>query len=126
MGLQFHIQYKKGTSNTAADALSRAPDSCAVISTTTAQTAWLDRLHDGYEDDSEARTLVQELSLSGTNDKGYTLQDGVIRYKGRIWVGNKELAENHILQALHRSGIGGHSGVQATYHKVKHYFSWPH
>jgi hypothetical protein len=28
--------------------------------------------------------------------------------------------------ALHSSGIGGHSGVTATYHKIKALFSWPH
>jgi hypothetical protein len=40
-------------------------------------------------------------------------------------VGNNLLAQNHILQALHSSGIGGHSGIQATYHRVKALFAWP-
>jgi hypothetical protein len=30
-----------------------------------------------------------------------------------------------VLLALHNSGIGGHSGALATYHKVKQLFSWP-
>ena len=38
---------------------------------------------------------------------------------------NNAIAQNHILQALHNSAVGGHSGVQATYHRVKQYFSWP-
>ena len=29
------------------------------------------------------------------------------------------------MQALHSSGIGGHSGIQGTYHKVKALFAWP-
>lgn len=40
-------------------------------------------------------------------------------------MGNNPLAQNHILQALHNSGVGGHSGVHATYQRVKQYFSWP-
>lgn len=28
--------------------------------------------------------------------------------------------------ALHSSGLGGHSGITATYQKVKSLFSWPH
>ena len=35
------------------------------------------------------------------------------------------MAQQHILQALHASGIGGHSGIQATYHRVKSLFAWP-
>jgi hypothetical protein len=30
-----------------------------------------------------------------------------------------------LLQALHASGLGGHSSIQATYHRVKALFSWP-
>lgn len=29
------------------------------------------------------------------------------------------------MQALHASGIGGHSGIHATYHRVKSLFAWP-
>lgn len=92
MGLQFKIQYRKGTSNTAADALSRGPHTCVGVSMATAQHAWLDRLQAGYEDDAQARELITELSITGSNDKGYVLRDGVLRYKDRIWVGNNELA----------------------------------
>lgn len=30
-----------------------------------------------------------------------------------------------MLQAVHSSGVGGHSGVTATYHRVKKIFHWP-
>ena len=33
--------------------------------------------------------------------------------------------QQYILQALHSSAIGGHSGFHATYNRVKHLFSWP-
>jgi hypothetical protein len=97
MGLQFRLQYKKGTSNIAADALSRGPDTCAGVSAATAQPAWLDRLQAGYEDDAATRSLITALSITGSNDQGYSFKDGVIRHKDRIWVGNNALAQNHIL-----------------------------
>lgn len=40
-------------------------------------------------------------------------------------MGNNQLAQRHILQALHNSAIGGHSGVNATYQRVKALFAWP-
>jgi hypothetical protein len=52
------------------------------------------------------------------------LEEGIIRYKGRIWVDNSQLAQEHILQALHANGVGGHSGIQATYNRVKALFAW--
>jgi len=47
---------------------------------------------------------------------GYTLTDGVIRYKE---------AHQAVMLALHASGLGGHSGMTATYQKVKSLFFWP-
>ena len=40
-------------------------------------------------------------------------------------MGCNELAQQHILQALHSSGVGGHSGIRATYERVKKLFAWP-
>lgn len=85
----------------------------------------MEKLHQGYSDDEESKQLLVELSLNKTNEKGFELKDGIIRYKDRIYVGNNELAQQHILQALHASGIGGHSGNQATYHRAKALFAWP-
>lgn len=125
MDLNYKIQYKKGTSNTAADALSRMPEPDAVLSISMCTPSWLERLQQGYEEDADSKQLLLELSLSSTNDRGYTLADGIIRHKGRVRVGNNTIAQQHILQALHASGLGGHSGIQATYHRVKALFSWP-
>ena len=40
-------------------------------------------------------------------------------------MGNNPVAQSHILQALHASGVGGHFGIQATYQRVKALFAWP-
>ena len=80
---------------------------------------------DSYQHDPKAQTFLTELSLTGSNDKGYYLQDGVIKYKGRMWLGHHKDAQQDILLALHASGLGGHSGITATYHKVKTLFAWP-
>lgn len=86
---------------------------------------WIERLQAGYEEDEFTRQLMAELSLSSVNDKGFQLINDIIRYKGRIWVGTNPLDQQHILQALQDSGIGGHSGFNATYQRIKQLFAWP-
>lgn len=125
MDLDFTISYKKGTTNLAADALSRNPCTSLILAISTCTPTWLDRLIAGYEEDKEAKQLLTELCLSPDNTKGFQLSNGVLKYKGRIWVGNNTLAQQHILQAVHNSGIGGHSGIQATYQRIKQLFAWP-
>jgi hypothetical protein len=104
--LKFRIRYKQGVLNQAANALSRQP------------------IEEVLEDE-QAKQLITELSIDSTNSKGYTLRDGILRYHGRVWVGNNKLEQQHILQALHDSGIGGHSGITTTYIRVKQLFAWP-
>jgi len=124
MDLDYSIQYKKGITNVAADSLSRKPDS-SIMAMSACAPSWIQKLTEGYEDDESTKQLLTELSISPNNDKGFQLLNGVIRYKGRVWVGNNSLAQQHIMQALHDSGIGGHSGFNATYQRIKHLFAWP-
>jgi hypothetical protein len=98
-----------------------APSALAISVSTL---AWLERLQQGYEDDTETKQLLSELSLHEENSKGFTLQNGIIKKK-KILVGNNIVAQQHILQALYASGIGGHSRIQATYHRIKALFAWP-
>lgn len=85
----------------------------------------MDKLQEGYYEDEETKHLISKLTLGVSIIPKYTLQDGIVKFLGRIWVGNNELAQQHILQALHSSGIGEHSGIHATYHRVKSLFAWP-
>lgn len=49
----------------------------------------------------------------------------MISYTQRIWLAHNEEAQRHILQALHASPVGGHSGIHATYMRIKRLFAWP-
>lgn len=123
LGLQYKIVYKKGSTNTAADSLSRRPQMICAVSTVTPK--WMEIVVEGYLKDEKTKQLLTELSVQGANDQGFTLVDGVIRKNGKIWLGNHTAAHQAILQALHNSGLGGHSGFRVTYHRISQMFAWP-
>jgi hypothetical protein len=127
LGLQFVIKYKKGISNAAADALSRQHDGNVLAAVSKITPLWMENLQNGYVDDAHAQQLIVELSVVPThsNADGYSVSDGILRYKDRIWVGTNELAQSHILQALHSSGVGDHSRIRPTYERIKQFFAWP-
>ncbi|KAL0373662.1 UNVERIFIED_CONTAM: Transposon Tf2-11 polyprotein [Sesamum radiatum] len=97
LGLDYEVQYKKGTGNRAADALSR-------------------------------REHLEEYSSSkgGLKDTypEYSILNGMIRKGTRVCVGKQEDLRKHIIQVLHNSTVGGHSGIQGTYQRVKSLFYW--
>jgi hypothetical protein len=106
MGFQFKVVYKQRTENRAADALSRRPneETCAAMSAVTPR--WMEIVVEGYMKDEHTVKLLSELSITGSNSKGYTVTDGIIRYKGRVWLGSHKEGQDAVLQALHSSGLG--------------------
>jgi hypothetical protein len=124
LGFQYKLQYKKGTHNSAAGGLSRQAHDEELGAISTSIPKWLETVIESYQQDEQTKTLLSELCITKVNDKGFSLSEGVIRYKGRIWLGNHKEAHQAVLQALHSSGLGGHSGISATYHKVKSLFAW--
>jgi hypothetical protein len=87
--------------------------------------SWQDNLATGYLDNDQDKKLLTALSIPRAHPVGFSLVDGLIQFHNRIQVGHNKLAQQHVLQALHSSGIGGHSGIQGTYQQVKCLFAWP-
>jgi hypothetical protein len=117
--------YRKGRDNSAADALSRQDHGEEALAMSSCQPKWLEVNIEGYNSDPETQKLLTELAVTGSNTKGFTLSDGIIRYKNRVWLGTHKEAHKAVMLALHDSGIGGHSGMKATYNKIKNLFAWP-
>jgi hypothetical protein len=126
MGLQYKILYKKGILNGAADALSRKPpDSSQLMTVTTVQPTWLAAVQASYDEDTHAQNLLQKLAVAPLADENYTLDHGILRYKGRILVVNDEQLQTRIISAFHDSPQGGHSGFPVTYRRLLALFKWP-
>jgi hypothetical protein len=123
LGLQYRVQYRPGTENQAAYALSRyGPTEINVVSVVIPQ--WLTDIQHTYNSDSKTKELVAKLAIDSAVVAHFSLKDGLIRYKNRLWIGEDPHLQAKIVSALHSSLIGGHSGVPDTYSRVKSIFAW--
>uniref|UniRef100_A0A8R7VF59 Reverse transcriptase domain-containing protein n=1 Tax=Triticum urartu TaxID=4572 RepID=A0A8R7VF59_TRIUA len=119
----FTLQYKKGKENVVADALSRK-NTLMAMSLVTPQ--WISAVEASYTNDSTCQSLMEKLLLAPDHTfHQNTLHSGVIRHKGKIYVGKDQVLRDKLLTALHASALGGHSGMKATYHRIKQIFYWP-
>lgn len=119
-GLRYGVVYKAGATNQATDALSRHPAPPVQIQAISSSTPdWLSEVVSGYNNDSIFAKLLQSLAVAPAAHPPYSLHNGVIRLKDRIWVGDNSALQLKILTALHNSAIGGHSGFPVTYSRIK-------
>jgi hypothetical protein len=120
------IEYKQGSQNVVADALSRKGNSgetCNALSV--AVPLWVLDVEASYLGDNRCSSLLQELAVNPDSHPNYTLTSGIIRYKNRIFIGDSTNLKDKLFQALHSSAIGGHSGQRVSYSKLKQLFYWP-
>jgi transposase InsO family protein len=131
LGLDYTIEYKRGVDNVVADALSRRDNSSSapvlaelqIISEIIPQ--WVQDIKLSYTDDPWIADLLQKLHPVASSENHLTLHQGIIRFKGRICVGNSGNWRLQLLKEIHDSSAGGHSGSTGTYHRMKRLFYWP-
>lgn len=108
--------YKKGKDNLVANALSRRPNMQSdtednmleMFAVSATKPVWLDKLSQGYAHDVQTKLLLEELAE-------FYSEDGIIRFKGKIWLSNNIEMQKRILLALHSSVLGGHSRFPVSF-----------
>ncbi|XP_070020520.1 uncharacterized protein [Nicotiana sylvestris] len=123
LGLSYEIQYKKGVENVATNALSRQFEEeaeCKVISVV--QPTWMQEVLSSYEEDIEVDKVLSQLLLDASAVPSVTLQQGLLRHKGQIWIGSSGNLRHQLVEAMHITTWGGHSGVHATHQRLKSLF----
>jgi hypothetical protein len=120
----FTIEYKKGKENLVADALSRKYNKFFSISV--AKPMWIKEVLESYGNDKKITSLLEEFLITPPpTGSHYSIKAGILRYKGKIMVGSNTQLRQKLIEALHSSVVGGHSGMRASYQRVKQIFYWP-
>jgi hypothetical protein len=122
LGLRFKICYKQGTTNWAADALSRV-SSISLCALTVIQPYWLQTVADSYPLYQDTKSLLQQLAVNHKSDD-YCLTDGIICYKHRIVIAAWSEFPQKIFRALHAAPVAGHSGFAVSYQRIRNLFVW--
>jgi hypothetical protein len=125
LGLHYKVIYKPGAENRVAHALSRRTSPHQLLAISGAVPQWLDSVVASYTKDTNATELITKLSVQPDSVPNYTFSGGVLRFKNRLWVGNDLGLQQQLIAAMHSSALGGHSGIPATYNKLKQFFYWP-
>lgn len=120
-----------------ADALSRCleseetPECLTAISTnpsrvsSSAQPAWIQQITLSYTGDDDCQQLITQLLLDPSSQPDYQYVNGLLKKQNRIVVGASTDIRTQLIQAMHTSPLGGHSGQTACYQPLRSLFHWP-
>ena len=137
LGYLFVVEYKEESENKVAVALSRRsnvvamdvvqsivsaepPSSLCLISFPCL--SWIEELKASYRSDPTMQSLFQQLQDDSTKPKFFSLHNGLILFKGRVYLSPSYGLKPKVLQLVHDSPLGGHLGFLKSCHRLKHDF----
>jgi len=121
----YEIQYRQGKENLVADALSRVEESEVLhMALSIVECDFLKEIQAAYESDGVLKDIISVLQQHPDAKKHYSWSQDILRRKSKIVVPNDVEIKNKLLQWLHCSGMGGHSGRDASHQRVKSLFYW--
>lgn len=60
--------------------------------------------------DVAAQELLTSLAVHNPNDQGFSLDQGWIKYKNKVWIAHNSALQTKLISAFLASAIGGHFG----------------
>lgn len=117
LGYNFDIIYKPTSQNAPADALSCCPTPTYPSLSATSQpiaTIW-DALHQLYQSTSTTDTLFKSVQSSLTDHPNYTIRDGLLFYKNRVFILPDSTLAPILLSKFHNSPASRHARLTSTF-----------
>jgi hypothetical protein len=111
----FEIKHIKGKENRVVDALSRSMKVVHLVVVSVSESDIKERVKTAQETDAFFKTVTSYLKQEPTwiKYKGYQmLNDGLLTYKGRLYIPNCDELKRFIMDELHKRPYIGHPGYQ--------------
>ena len=121
LGYDYEIIYRPGKENSAADALSRRPNSPLLNPIFISQVSLWDDIRKAAATDLYMKKIFQQAAHDPTGH--YVVKNGLCFYKQRVVV--PTALRGQLLQEFHDSKVAGHSGVLRTFKRLAQQFYWP-
>ncbi|MCI22714.1 RNA-directed DNA polymerase (Reverse transcriptase), partial [Trifolium medium] len=118
-------KYKPGPENKAADALSRCHDEIE-LSVLISSPTWLEgqKLLQEVSQDTIIQQIIQDVTKNPDTRPGYSVQQGVLFYQGRLVISSTSPSIPLLLKEYHSTPMGGHSGFLRTYRRLAANIYW--
>ncbi|RVX01071.1 Transposon Tf2-2 polyprotein [Vitis vinifera] len=123
-GYDFEIQFRPRMENKAADALSRIPISMELAALMVPSRIDTSLISSQVEVDPHLAKIKQRLLDDPDAYPRYSLDHGILLYKGRLVFPKASPLVPALLQEGHASVVGGHSGFLRTYKRLIRDFFW--
>lgn len=116
MGYDYDIVYKKGSENSAADALFRVSEvEVFNITASSLQPLWLDHILSSYSTDAVVHHLLSQLQQGCILTKHFVFDRRLVRGRESWWLVMTTICENKVLSISHDSLCGSHFDFRVTY-----------
>ena len=124
LGYTFDIQYKPGSANKIADALSREYSVTCCNLSSSHLIDW-ERVQQNIAKDPWLQRMVHTLEQGLSAPKWFSLNNGILMYKNRVVLPKKSEMVGKLLKEYHDSPMGGHAGDYKTYQRIAADWFWP-
>jgi hypothetical protein len=122
LGFDFTVEYKSGSMNTVAGALShRDTEEGAILAISVPRFDFIGRLHH-VQTTEPALVAIHDEIHAGTRTTPWTVIDNMITYGGRLYIPPDSPLLQEIMEAIHEDG---HEGIHHTLHRLRRDFHFP-
>ena len=119
----YDVVFKKGSSNTVADALSRRPHA-QLFGLSMVTSDILQKIQHSWVSDPSLVHRMHKLQNSHDKSSKYSWHGSQLRRKGKLVIGADESLRKELLTLFHNSPAGGHFGAEATMQRLSSFCYW--
>lgn len=86
---------------------------------------WIQEITDSYTGDLHVQDVLTLLSVDSHGPNVWHYSAGILRRKGKVYVGSQGALRQQLISSFHDTPLGGLSGQLGTLKRLSQFFFWP-